>query len=112
MNRVKINAVSSKTPTIQAQFSIKKNGIKYLNKISTIPDTGAEMTVAGRDFMKKMGLTMKDISCPERTQLLAANNTKIRVLGKTEVNISYEGNSTEETILICDTNKDDVLMSW
>ena len=104
--------MSSKTPTIQAQFSLKKNGIKYSNKISTIPDTGAEMTLAGRDFMKKMGLTMKDIRSPERTQLLAANNTKIRVLGRTEVNIVYEGNSTQETVLICDTNKDDVLMSW
>ena len=46
------------------------------------------------------------------SMLYAANNTRIEVMGKLNVTINYEGNETQEEILICNTAKEDVLLSW
>ena len=70
------------------------------------------MSVASTALLSKLGLSMKDARRPPQERLYAANDTRIEVLGKLNITISYEGNETNEEILICNTAKDDVLLSW
>ena len=78
MNRVKINTVTSQTPLVQAKFSVKVRGNTHENTLHAIPDTGAETSVAGINFMKKMGIGYKDIRPPRKDRkLYAANNSEI-----------------------------------
>lgn len=51
INRVKINTVASKTPMIAAKVSVKKKGMIIKKELNAIPDTGAEISIAGRDFV-------------------------------------------------------------
>ena len=51
LNRIKINAVASKTPIISTKITMKKKGLIHSNTVSAIPDTGAEMTVAGKNLI-------------------------------------------------------------
>ena len=71
--------------------SMKRRGVVYSNKILAIPDTGAEMTVAGKNFLDKLGLCRQDIRNPNTKKLYAANDTEIRVIGTVKVQIEYEG---------------------
>ena len=70
---------------------MKRNGVIYSNKITAIPDTGAEMTIAGKNLLEKLGLTRRDIRSPNTTKLYAANDTEIRVNGTINVEIEYAG---------------------
>ena len=91
MNRVKINAIATKTPKVLTKLSMKRNGITHSNRVTAIPDTGAEMTVAGKDLLEKLGLTRRDIRSPNTTRLYAANDTEIRVIGTINAEIEYAG---------------------
>ena len=55
---------------------------------------------------------MRDIRSRKAPKLYAANNTEIKVLGEVKLQIAYGGKCTKETIVICDTEKSDVLLSW
>ena len=49
------------------------------------------MSVAGKGLMNRLGLRERDVKNSEINKLCAANNTDIKVYGKVEVKIEYEG---------------------
>ena len=55
--------------------------------VVAIPDTGAELSIAGKDLIKKLGLEMCDIRNRRSQKLFAANDTEIKVLGEIDVDL-------------------------
>ena len=79
----------SKTPKIEATISVNKRGNTHKNivPVVAIPDTGAELSIAGKDLIKKLGLEMCDIRNRRSQKLFAANDTEIKVLGEIDVDL-------------------------
>ena len=66
-----------------------ENSLVHENILQAIPDTGAEISVAGTHFMKQLGLNFKDIRPSGHQNLYAANNSEMKTLGKISVRIKY-----------------------
>ena len=111
--RVEVNAATNtKTPAMMVKMTAKTACATFSNVVRAIPDTGAEVSIAGRGLLDKLGLKKGDMKKSEHESLCAANDTKIKVIGKMSVKIEYEGQESTEDVLICDTKKNDILLSW
>ena len=67
--------------------------------IHMLPDTGAEMTLAGPKFAKKLGIKLNQLK-PSQINPIVANNTSAKVLGMTEVTFEVNGVKSEEEVYI------------
>ena len=83
----------------------------FITKAQATPDTGAEATVAGLDFLKQMKLDVGNISAPPDDTIVAANGTSIDCIGTIDVHIHVANRSTKETVLIC-KRQQGFLLAW
>ena len=83
----------------------------FITKAQATPDTGAEATVAGLDFLKQMKLDVGNISAPPDDTIVAANGTSIDCIGTIDVHIHVANRSTKETVLIC-KGQQGFLLAW
>ena len=83
----------------------------FITKTQATPDTGAEATVAGLDFLKQMKLDVGNISAPPDDTIVAANGTSIDCIGTIDVHIHVANRSTKETVLIC-KGQQGFLLAW
>ena len=75
------------------------------------PDTGAEATVAGLNFLRQMKLDSGNIWSPPDDTIIAANGTSIDCIGAVDIYIHVAGKSTKETVLICKEQRG-LLLAW
>ena len=83
----------------------------FITKARATPDTGAEATVAGLDFLKQMKIEVGNICAPPDDTIVAANGTSIECIGTIDVHIHVANRSTKETVLIC-TGQQGLLLAW
>ena len=107
VHNIVVNNVNLETPRVTIKYSHKK---KSCTK-SSIPDTGAEVTVAGRNLLQDLKLKEKDFNLKENRNLYCANNTKMDVIGTALVKLKLNDVETEENIVFCE-NQNNILLSW
>ena len=83
----------------------------FITKAQATPDTGAEATVEGLDFLKQMKLDVGNICAPPDDTIVAANGTSIDCIGTIDVHIHVANRSTKETVLIC-KGQQGLLLAW
>ena len=71
--------------------------VKHPQVISLIPDTGAEVTVAGPGHLSKLGIK-KEYLLPSNHDLTHVGGGKINVFGKCKLAVEYNGNKVVEDI--------------
>ena len=83
----------------------------FITKAQATPDTGAEATVAGLDFLKQMKIEVGNICAPPDDTIVAANGTSIECIGTVDIHIHVANRSTRETVLIC-KGQQGILLAW
>ena len=83
----------------------------FITKAQATPDTGAEATVAGLDFLKQMKIEVGNICAPPDDSIVAANGTSIECIGTVDIHIHVANRSTKETVLIC-KGQQGILLAW
>ena len=68
-------------------------------QIEMLPDTGSEVTAADRAFVKKLGMSLNNLS-PSDITPMAADARNVGVLGKMNVNLELNDRKSEEEIYI------------
>ena len=86
-----MNLEKIKTPRIYTKISTNRGGKVHSKVVSAVPDTGAEMSVAGEDLLEKLRLRRDEICSLQRKKLYALNGTHMEVIDKIIVEISYGG---------------------
>ena len=107
VHNIVVNNVNLETPRVTIKYSHKKISCTK----SSIPDTGAEVTVAGRNLLQDLKLKEKDFNLKENRNLYCANNTKMDVIGTALVKIKLNDVETKENIVFCE-NQSNILLSW
>ncbi len=92
MNRIRVldvirNKQRRRAPRINVDVHHNADH-SFITKAQATPDTGAESTVAGLDFLKKMKLDVGNICAPPEDTIVAANGTSIYCIGTIDVHIN------------------------
>ena len=85
----------------------------FICTVQATPDTGAEATVTGLNFLRQMQLDSDNIcspSLPDDT-IIAANGTSIDCIGAVDIYIHVAGKCTKETVIVCKEQRG-LLLAW
>ena len=107
IHNLSVNQINLKTPRVTAKFTFKNNSTSS----SSIPDTGAEVNVAGENLMKALNIKTSDLNCKNNSNLRCANDSRMKVIGSAQVKIKINNIETTEKIIFCNNQKE-ILLSW
>ena len=83
IHNVSINQINLKTPKVMTEYSFKNQSCSLLS----IPDTGAEVTVAGRNLMNSLKIAEADLYTRGNNNLRCASNTRMKVIGTMQIKL-------------------------
>ena len=84
---------------------------QFLDRITAIPDSGADKSVAGLDTLHALGKSESDLTNKDEDQLVAANSLPLQSVGRLVVAIEYGSRTSRETVIICPQTTG-LLLSW
>lgn len=108
---IRVGHVGSKSRRIP-RIRIKcysSDGKDYFGAVLAVPDPGAEGSIAGLEFLRKVGEHENNLLTYD-TPIMAANNQNMKSLGCLWITLEYGGRKTEELIIICPEH-DGILLS-
>ena len=111
LHSVRICAVFARSvPTIKVDLTNSESGDTIAN-VTAVPDSGAQVTVAGLDILRKIGGDVNNILRRGEDFLVAANGLSLESAGRLDLNIRYRGTTITTTVIICPEH-DGMLLSW
>lgn len=114
MQRVVIGNICAKrrrpAPTISLQCC-DADGAVITTVHNVTPDGGAEVTVAGLNVMRALGVSEGDLASAAFDLVMADKSTPLLAVGEKEITVYYEGITAAITFTFC-PEVDGVLLSW
>ena len=83
----------------------------FIATAKATPDTGAEATIAGLDFLKQIKIEVGNTCTPPEDTIISANGTAIDCIGTVDIYIHTADRSVKETVLIC-KDQQGILLAW
>ena len=87
------------------------DGKSYFGNYSVLPDTGADASIAGTDFLSYLNYPRDFLEPPPKERIVAANKKPMKCIGTMITNMDYGSRTTKDAIYICE-EASGALLSW
>ena len=85
----------------RVQLEVETLDHMKLGKVNAIPDTGAQCTVTGEQFLIQTGQNKEDLKVVANEKLLGITGANLGPLGEKNCILKLDGRRTEQTVTVC-----------